>query len=67
MANSDPFLDLRRDAVVAVLPSCPKCHSTDLYSAAKHPTGDSYWRCAACGRVWKPRQLGATPPQGPRQ
>ena len=64
MANSDPFLDLRRDAVVAVLPSCPKCHSTDLYSAAKQPTRDSYWRCAACGRVSSRGQLGVAAPRG---
>jgi transposase-like protein len=31
---------------------CPVCSSTDVATASKTVTAESYWRCAACGEVW---------------
>src|SRR5690349_15274443 len=31
--------------------ACPACSSTSVTTTAKHPDGESYWRCQKCGEV----------------
>jgi transposase-like protein len=39
-------------APAAAPAQCPACRSTDVMTASKNVTAESYWRCVSCGEVW---------------
>ena len=42
-------------------PQCPFCRSSRVLTTTKLVTDATYWRCEACGQVWNPARLLATP------
>jgi transposase-like protein len=42
--------------------ACPACRSSDITTANKTVTAETYWRCLACGEVWNVARREANRP-----
>jgi len=50
----------RSSTMASALPTfCPACRSPSIWTIARHPDENTYWRCRGCGEVWNASRRGA--------